>query len=320
MIQLMADDVWPDLAEHLGTGARMFAAIAYVGAAAADLLQLKPGDSIIVDGSDKVVSAGGVDPEVISAWLDRDVEVRSLPGLHAKVMLIESEPAVGIVGSANASANSRSLFEAAIATTDTGLCDQLKEQLDVWWTRSDEIDARWLAHARAIYQPPRRGPARRSPGSKPAAAEPIWLGKTMPSDYALGPEAEAELSRLTARHGEGMVETWQLYDDDVDRLLRGHEVVLFEVSFEGSEPHGNTTASCPAVVARVIMDPGSSPVALLVRTDDTYAQQGVRFGRVRQVLWDLGVEVSWDEPYAASSAAAEAIRGLWIPRPRGPQA
>ncbi|GAA2395392.1 hypothetical protein Cme02nite_55600 [Catellatospora methionotrophica] len=320
MIQLVADDVWPGLADHLGTEARTVAAIAYVGAAAADLLQLEPGDSVIVDGSDRVVSAGGVDPEVISTWLDQGVDVRSLPGLHAKVMLVESEPPVGIVGSANASANSRNLFEAAIVTTDNGLCDQLKEQLDVWWTRSDEVDARWLAHARAIYQPPRSGPGRRSPGSKAAAAGPIWLGKTTPSDYDLGPKAEAELSRLTARYGEGMVETWQLYDDDEDRLLRGHEVVLFEVSVEGGEPHGNTAASAPAVVARVIVDPGSSPVALLVRTDDTYAQQGIRFGRVRQALWDVGAEVGWDEPYAANSAAAEAIRGLWIPRLRNPQA
>ncbi|MEU8079263.1 hypothetical protein AB0B31_27930 [Catellatospora citrea] len=320
MIHLMADDVWPGLAEHLGAGARTFAAIAYVGAAAADLLQLEPGDSIIVDGSDRVVSAGGVDPKVISAWLNRDIDVRSLPGLHAKVMLIESEPAVGIVGSANASANSRSLFEAAIVTTDAGLCDQLKEQLDVWWTRSDEIDARWLAHARAIYQPPRSGPARRSPGSKLAAAKPIWLAKTMPSDYHLGPEAEAELARLAVRYGEGMVETWQVHPEDVGRLLKGHEVVLFEVSSEDSEPHGNTTAPSPAVVAWVTADPGSSPVALLVRTDDTYAQQRVRFGLLRQVLQGVGVEISWDEPYAASSAAAEAIRRLWIPRPRGPQA
>ncbi|WP_435587264.1 hypothetical protein [Micromonospora aurantiaca (nom. illeg.)] len=104
MIRLIADDTWDGLDSYLRQATRKRAAIAYIGSTAVQLLDLVDGDLIIMDGSDAALGAGLVDPDVIDAWLAEGVEVRSLWGLHAKVMLLEGRRTRAVVGSANASA------------------------------------------------------------------------------------------------------------------------------------------------------------------------------------------------------------------------
>lgn len=155
MIQLVADGTWQGLEDHLHADVRKRAAISYIGPAAAELLGLVADDMIVLDGSDAALRAGQVDPGVISRWRDEDVDVRTLPNLHAKMIHLEGDQTFVVVGSANASARSRDLLrEAAVLTDDEGLCTQVAEQLDVWWAESDPIDQAWLKRAREIYRPP----------------------------------------------------------------------------------------------------------------------------------------------------------------------
>ncbi|MEV6523170.1 phospholipase D family protein [Longispora sp. NPDC051575] len=313
MSRLIADNVWDGLDEYLRSGRPVRAAIAYVGGAAYDLLSLNAGDLIIVDGSDRVVSSGSVDPVVIAKWLDSGVEVRSLEGLHAKVLLIESEPPVVAVGSANASQNSRDhLLEAVVVTEDQGLCEQVREQLDVWWTRSDLIDAEWLSHARKIYRPPAPGPVKRRPSASPKEARPLWLGMSLPADVALSPSGRVAREHLVARHGDGSVHPWQMMEGDDRIVLKGHEVVLFDIKADQNQPHGNREAWPPATVARVVEgSEGAGPVALLVSMDDGQERLKVTFRTLCRALDEIGVAVNWEEPYLPESAAAATIRALW---------
>ncbi|MGC5032287.1 hypothetical protein [Micromonospora sp. DT229] len=79
MMRLIADNAWDGLERYVQQATRKRVAIAYIGPAARDLLNLQPDDLIIINGSDATLRAGLVDPTVIGDWLADGVEVRSLP-------------------------------------------------------------------------------------------------------------------------------------------------------------------------------------------------------------------------------------------------
>src|SRR5439155_17745961 len=140
-------------------------------------------------------------------------------------------------------------------------------QMDVWWTRSDAIDQRWLTRAWRIYRPATPRTGRRRPGTRPTTDQPLWLGTYIDDDSTLAPLARAERDRLIARHGEGAVETWKMHRGDDKTVRLGHEVVLINAA-NREDPHGNAKAWPPAMVARVLEGSKSQPpIALLVWTD-----------------------------------------------------
>ncbi|MFG2064687.1 hypothetical protein ACGFIK_25080 [Micromonospora sp. NPDC048871] len=260
MMRLIADNAWDGLERYVQQATRKRVAIAYIGPAARDLLNLQPDDMIIINGSDATLRAGLVDPTVIGDWLANGVEVRSLPNLHAKVMHLKGRTTRIVVGSANASAHSRdSLLEATIVTDDAGLCDQVAEQLDVWQARSEEIDQAWLKRARSIYRPPVSVPAPRRPKQPPR----LWLGMAVAETAALPPQAIAVVERLDQRHGQGSVFPWRMNPGDDKLVHPGDEVVLVDVGPVERKPRKNSRVWPPATVARVVSD-RRAPVAVLV--------------------------------------------------------
>ncbi len=68
---------------------RIAAAISYVGRSADELLLLGVGDSVVFDGSDEALRGGLSSPAALRRWHDAGVQLYSLAGLHAKILLVE---------------------------------------------------------------------------------------------------------------------------------------------------------------------------------------------------------------------------------------
>jgi hypothetical protein len=312
MMQLVADHTWQGLEKYLHANVSKRAAISYIGPAATKLLGLVANDMIIIDGSDAALRAGQVDPDVISRWREKDIDVRTLPNLHAKMIHLEGDQTFVVVGSANASARSRDLLrEAAILTDDEGLCTQVAEQLDVWWADSDPIDPAWLTRAREIYRPPAPVPAQRRTGPRPRR---LWVGIHVNEPAPIPPKAAAAHEKLEQRHGRGTVDSWLMNAGDERKVRPGDEVVLVQAGPSLQYPRRNSQAHPPAIVARVVID-GHRPTALLVwpkAADQSLVP--LDYGQVLDAVHEAGGEIDWDNPFPARSSEAETIRALWRER------
>ncbi|WP_433612526.1 phospholipase D family protein [Dactylosporangium sp. CA-139114] len=283
-------------------------AVAYAGRNAAELLPLSVNDTVVVDGGDGALAAGSTHPGALATWLRAGAYVWSLPGLHAKVVLLEdaSGARTAIVGSANISDRSNSqLIEAAVTTDDHDVCQSISDEMDRWVGMADPVDAEWLKRARTLYrepkQPDRAGGRRRGPRLDRRA--PLWVGMSTPAMEPLSPAAEAEYRHVVQDDGRGAdVQWWQLNDGDEGSVLPGHNIILVNNPSDRDEPVGQATAWGPAKVVRVV--PGSKrhrPVAILVR-DPKLARY--RFSHVRATITGAGTAIDWERPLDARAAAA----------------
>lgn len=98
---------------------QLFAAVAYVGAGATQVMPLRRGDVLVCNASDAAIKQGSTSAEVLKKFFDRGVKIFNEPRLHGKVVVF---PSRAFVGSANASSRSRDvLYEAVIETTEPGI-------------------------------------------------------------------------------------------------------------------------------------------------------------------------------------------------------
>jgi hypothetical protein len=86
---------------------KSFVAVAYFGANGADLLPLSKGSWLAVDASEAAVKSGQTCPTALIKLQRNGVRIFSVNHLHAKLFVFGR---IGIVGSANASANSANLL------------------------------------------------------------------------------------------------------------------------------------------------------------------------------------------------------------------
>ena len=125
---------WAAIKEALNkSNGRVVAAVSYIGKDAAAVLPLREGDLLICDASDVTVKAGSTRPEGLRALHARGVEIHSIQGLHAKVVVL---PRSTFVGSTNASArSSRELYEAVVETGDPVVRRNLRRWIEDFKTR-----------------------------------------------------------------------------------------------------------------------------------------------------------------------------------------
>ena len=123
------DDPWSEIEPVVRNAkGRVTAVVAYVGKKAPDILPLKDGDVLFCDMSEAAMKAGATHPDAIKAYLDKNVDIYSVDGLHAKFIIL---PRKLFIGSMNASSNSRDrLWEAALETTDKDAIRQAREYVD----------------------------------------------------------------------------------------------------------------------------------------------------------------------------------------------
>jgi hypothetical protein len=127
MDQLCSDDLWPVIERLAGESVKKQAAVAYV--TTDRLVRFGRGDVLITDASDQSIAAGQTSARIISEANNRGAQVYSLPGLHAKILLLDG---VAVIGSANVSESSAtSLVEAAWITDNpvaVGLVNAMLQQ------------------------------------------------------------------------------------------------------------------------------------------------------------------------------------------------
>jgi hypothetical protein len=307
MTEFVADEVWDRIGDHLAAATTKRAAIAYVGRSAPEILPLGDGDRLIVDGSDAALRAGSTHPDALAAWLRLGVKIRSLVGLHAKVLLLDSN--LVIVGSANASLHSANNLHEAVLITDDDTCVQdVSEQLDLWWQSSEPVDHQWIHRARTIFREGDRPlPVKRGLRRRPALDAPLWVCECSPSGAAPTEAVEEAIASAQGRHDGMAVDSFELHRRDRGKVDEDHAVILVPSDGRRPVPHGNAKAWAPATVARVVAERGRPPVAILVHDED---QPRVSFARIRSAIDAANGTLTWDEPLSAGAVTA-AVRGLW---------
>src|SRR5436190_15520236 len=114
-LKLLTLQLWPRLKELAHRADRACAAVPFFSQGGAQRLPLKDGDLLVTRFDDSAIKSGVTDPREILKLVKRGVSVHSVSNLHAKVYVFGES---AIVGSANVSALSERLVEAAVESND----------------------------------------------------------------------------------------------------------------------------------------------------------------------------------------------------------
>ena len=108
---------WNEIARDVDPKVRqsVTAVVAYIGSDAPNILALRRGDKLVCDASDTAIRGGMTSADALRTYLNRGVELYSVSGLHAKVVIGSRWV---WIGSANASTSSENLLEASVRVTD----------------------------------------------------------------------------------------------------------------------------------------------------------------------------------------------------------
>lgn len=146
MFQLLhSASLWAQVSKVRGDKS-VIAAIAYANK---DHLKLRAKDILICDASDPRISSGATTYDLLAALAKRQVELWHLDKLHAKVVRLSSHV---VVGSANMTANSESLFEVAFLTDQADALTQVDDLLSdlLRSGKLQRIDEAFLARIKEI--------------------------------------------------------------------------------------------------------------------------------------------------------------------------
>lgn len=305
-------DVWPRIAEECKVKGPIRAAIAYVGVDAPSLLPLRRGDVLIVNASDATLATGGTHPDALQAFVDRGVQVFSHPNLHAKVVVTS---AAVIVGSANASKHSCSLFEAVSVNSDPTMIKEARTSLDAL-KGLDAVDDAFISRARTIWRPTAwsgRGSAAAktsTPLSGAAGflpAEPFRLFLIRTSTHYPTDAAAAMLKREKAavRRTIGPSATYGIDWFCYSPGFREYDVIV-RVETRGK---GHFLATPAVVVSAPFGIPGEIERYNFIRYRRSDPQ--LRWREVAGRLSAVGITISADIIPVRAKAKRDALLGLW---------
>lgn len=102
MVKFVTELQWDEIAEDLRPGRRgpVTAVVAYVGTDGDTLMPLRKGDRLVCEATEQLIGRGFTNAAVLQRFARRGVEIYSVKGLHAKVVVGKG---FAWVGSANAS-------------------------------------------------------------------------------------------------------------------------------------------------------------------------------------------------------------------------
>jgi hypothetical protein len=178
---IIGEDVWPAISALLRQDRKRPArvAMAFVTSHGKDLLPLRAGDRLLVNGSPEAVAAHATDPRVLSKFIELGIQVRSHDRLHAKFVVVGTRV---VVGSANASRSSASnLIEATLSAGSTELAATARNEFDRMFDSATQLDPGLLADLEAIWEA--AGKYRQPvPG---VTADAPWTGLVPPRPWVL---------------------------------------------------------------------------------------------------------------------------------------
>ena len=183
MLNVLTVDIWNRVAEK-ANGHRMV--VAFV----TDLgkLKMKKGDVLICDASDKNVSAGAVDRDLLAKLYRKGVRIIHHPNLHAKCARFGKGMRYTLVGSSNLSQNSsETLEEVAVITDDLGAGAKVDVRLREWIDGGIEVDKGFLERIMRLPRVKRFGVKRRKSANRPKKKElgnRIWVVGPSPDTFS----------------------------------------------------------------------------------------------------------------------------------------
>ena len=240
MLNVLTVDVWNQVAEK-ANGHRMMVAVAFV----TDLgkLKMKKGDVLICDASDKNVSAGVVDRDLLVKLNRRGVEIIHYPNLHAKCARFGRGMQYTLIGSSNLSQNSsETLEEVSVMTNDLGVGAKVDARIEEWIEAGFEVNKVFLERIMRLPRVKRFGGKRRKSAKRPEKKElgdRIWVVGSSPATFSkeeqlvldgMKESAEANRERYrVAQHSELEELIWWGRYGFVKKVKRGDLIVkIFE--------------------------------------------------------------------------------------------
>lgn len=236
--EFLSSEIWETLVQRTRTARRRQFAVSYVSEDSR--LRLREGDVLVTDASDGAIGSGQTSAAVLHRAHERGVKIFSCENLHAKVYVCDGWM---LVGSANTSANSRSLTEAGISSNDRALVEAAKAWIADLASSGTRVTSRFLRRIEAIpVVRPERAPRR----SKPTLLEAIEANLVGLEDlcfcvYSGSQDLKESVVKARAKE-EGIVlpkaDHWTWYEDDYSRGLQrltrkklgDRGLVTFEVS------------------------------------------------------------------------------------------
>ena len=150
---LLTVDIWPTLARMTADSGTIRAAIAYV---TAEHLQLKKNDILVCDASDKSIRGGLTDADTLANFVEAQVKVFSIKGLHVKMGTFER---YAFIGSANMSANAGTrTLEATLLTSDVQVRNMVAAHIEQLVENATRVDACFIERIRRLPVSPRTSP------------------------------------------------------------------------------------------------------------------------------------------------------------------
>jgi len=152
--------VWPKITASIKAAKNpCYAAVAYMGQGRARLLPLPKGSKLVVDASLGAVRSGQTDPRELLILHDKEVEIYSHPGLHAKVVVADRTIFIGSANVSQRSANQ--LTEAVFSSRDPALVKDAITFIDDLPVR--QLGPRELRQLQSEYRPPKNVPQASDP-------------------------------------------------------------------------------------------------------------------------------------------------------------
>lgn len=290
------------------------AAISYVGGNANELVALKGGDRLVFDGSDAALRAGLANPDVLERWSTAGVELRSLGGLHAKVLVVqpEADDPLAYVGSMNLSHHSNDRLEEAFVVMDEqAAVTEVREWVERLLARGTPVTPGWIKRARTVYRP--------SSVPKPQAAPHQLLnlsGRVWLTHLDVG---NGEFGAATARAlDEEEINAGSLSVEAVDTTSAEPSQVddVWLVSFPGADRNGKPVSGNALVrglcVVRQVIREGGLRNEIVVWAPDEQLASPQRLSVVRA---DLGVDARTDTYLVPPSEVPALFDLLGVSRP-----
>ena len=218
MLNVLTVDIWNRVAEK-ANGHRMVVAVAFV----TDLgkLKMKKGDVLICDASDKNVSAGVVDRDLLAKLHRKGVEIIHYANLHAKCARFGRGMQYTLIGSSNLSQNSsETLEEVAMMTNDLGVGAKVDVRIGEWIDGGVEVNQEFLDRIMCLPRVKRFGGKRRKTAKRPKRKElgnRIWV--VGPSEIGHTEEEQQVLDGMTGEAEERRASYYVAQHSELDSLI-----------------------------------------------------------------------------------------------------
>ncbi|UUZ73318.1 phospholipase D-like domain-containing protein [Polaromonas sp. P1(28)-8] len=233
--EFLSDDLWARISMDAQASVNRMAAVGYV--TDASQVPFRDGDTLVVDASDRAVTTGLTNAELLQELLSSGVHLYSLPSLHAKVYVFDD---IIFVGSCNLSHSSRTaLHEAAIRTVDSNSALGVRQFFQALLRSAEPIDQPFVTRIRQLLVEPRQ-PSDEETGPRQASS--LWRLETPPPsrDPNMRPYFVALMKAQLGELREGQpFHLWKGHFGHKDRMEKsGEQFVLTKSGVTYFSPGG----------------------------------------------------------------------------------